>query len=195
MSSEASPLPGKPELWSDPSLGDLLRDMSEFLAIMQSYTQGESARPHLGTVVQLNMLSVYLQIVGTSDKLIQCLCRQFSRPESLGHQPTLSGAEEPQPLPGLYLAGFHVQQGALQASLLLHTVMHHFSMMERMLGLPTEWRVVGKREARSVGLLEDEQARLLLDAVSSSMGRTGGYLPAVASLRDGIITFQKYIDR
>jgi hypothetical protein len=196
MPSEASPVPGEPESWSDPSLGNLLRDMSKFLAIIQSYTPGESVRPRLGTVIHLNILSVYLQLVATSDKLIQCLCCQFGRPESLSQRPTVSGAEGPQPLPGLQLAGFHVQQGTLQASLLLHTVLHQFSMMERFLGLPTEWRVVGKRESRPVGLLEDEQARLLLEAVSTgSMGRTGGYLPAVASLRDGIIMFQKYIDR
>jgi hypothetical protein len=68
-------------------------------------------------------------------------------------------------------------------------------MLERLLGLPNGLRVVENHEEYSIGLLGDEQAHLLLNAVSTT--RTGGpgdYLLAVSSLRDGISRFKKYID-
>ncbi|KAK4110383.1 hypothetical protein N656DRAFT_292320 [Canariomyces notabilis] len=220
---QASPYPtlGSPDPWSDETLGDLLRYMAEFISIMQSYTEeNANDRPRLGTVIQLNLLSVHLQIVAICDELFRYLCHHFCQPlcpsspsppsggEYHERSPTStlrrSKLEEIQPLPGLQLAGFHVQHGTLQARLLLHTVLHHFSLMERMLGLPDEWRVVGKRDASCTGLLENEQGRLLLDAIGTGNvnwterhdpdieGNEG--LAKLHSLRGKIKTLQQFIE-
>lgn len=182
--------------WSETNLGELLRDMSEFISIVQSYKRAESARPYLGTVIQLNILSIYLQFVAISDKLMQCLCMQFNPSNPLCIQVGLSGAEGPQPLPGLHLAGFQVQQGSLQASLLLHTMEHQFSTMERLLGLPSEWQVVGKQKVHTGGLLGNEKGRLILDAVTiGNGGPARGDLFTVASLRNSIYTFRRHINQ
>ena len=61
-----------------------------------------------------------------------------------------------QTLPGLYLAGFPVQQSSLQIKILIQTIQHQFEPIEKALGLPVEMRVSERKEAYLNGLLDGE---------------------------------------
>ncbi|MCJ1323138.1 hypothetical protein MMC15_008491 [Xylographa vitiligo] len=149
-------------------LGDALSDTSEFLGIIQSYAPERrkgindtipSTSPRLGIIVILNLLSVYIQLVVIYDKLFHRLSNQlFDR--SLG---SVAGLET---LPGLQLAGFSAQRGNLQTKILMHAILHQFEMIERILGLPAEFRVTEKQN-NYLGLFEDGRARGLLEAMSN----------------------------
>ncbi|KAI1073518.1 hypothetical protein F5B20DRAFT_513158 [Whalleya microplaca] len=217
-------------LWSSKALGDILRDTAEFASIIKSYNSRRSStgqeenssvgerldspsiKPRLGTVVQLDLISAYLQIVATYDNLLQYLCSNFCTDDSPPSSPSLAqdspaywlnpvGLEWLQPLPGMEVAGFQVHQGTLQAKLLLETILHHLAIVERLLGLPRTWRATDKRESRGVGLFKDTKACLILDAISmNSFEQSGGdlrshgELPTVISLRDGIKRLRAFID-
>jgi len=207
--SQASTPPEGTEPWSSEALGGVLRDTAEFTNIIGSYSprmntsEGEGGhfmgtrlerldiRPTIGTVVLLDLLSAYLQIVATYDNLFQYLCSRFGT-DDLPRLQSLSGIE---------VAGFHVQHRTLQTRLLLDTILHHLTLMERLLGLPKPWRITDKRKSSEMGLFNDDKTRLILDAVSSSSleqtgGAVGGHggLLTVASLRDGIKRLQILID-
>lgn len=179
---------------------DALGDLSEFLVIIQSYGSERSGQstgagsgngtipnpsPRIGIVVILNLLSAYLQIVAIYDKLFRCLRKQlFDASEG-----SIAGL---QTLPGLRLTG------NLQTKILIHAILRQFEMIERILGLPAEFRVTDKGVAYS-GLFEDERARGLLEAVSNSKwchvaidDHCGSR--ALSSLRDTIKRVQVYLD-
>jgi hypothetical protein len=149
-------------------LGDALSDTSEFLTILRPYgsewggqltaTDNSSSSisgTRLGIIVILNLLSVYLQIVVIYDKLFQYLSKQI-----------FDGAEL-QTLSVLQVAAFSVQRGNLQIKMLIRSILHQFEMIERILGLPADYRVTDKRDDYS-GLFEDRRARDMLEAVGTS---------------------------
>ncbi|KAI1100580.1 hypothetical protein F4804DRAFT_318591 [Jackrogersella minutella] len=208
------------------ALGDILRDTAEFTSIVESYNprrksmnsimserlEPPTTRPRLSTIVQLDLISAYLQIVATYDNLLQYLCSHFCTNDSPPSSPLLKqdsvadwfnpfGLERLQPLPGMQVAGFQVHQGTLQAKLLLDTILHHLVIVERLLGLPKAWRATDKYESHSIGIFADARARLILDAIglsnleqSSGALSSNGELPTIASLRDGIKRLQVFID-
>lgn len=190
--------------------GDTLRDISEYLAIIQSYgcsqstqvtppaddhtgdTPGPSRGAGIGIIVLLHILSVFLQIVAVSEKLFLALARQLS------NMPTGSPASV-QTVPGLQLAGFSVRQGSLQTKLLIHATIHQFEMIERILGLPVEFRVTERQDPYN-GPFDNDHGRSLLDEVSSChqwLCVGGGGEPeiqAVFRLRETIKKVQTLVD-
>ncbi len=164
------------------AFGDALCSTSEFLAILQSYGRADAgpssvgsnhrrtasnttSRPSIGFVCILNLLSSYLRIIAIFDSLYLRLyellcCSTTSSPES-------SAGAGLQILPGLQLAGFSVQHGSFQTKILIQVTQHQFEMIERILGLPAEFRVSDRRDAYPAGLLGDGWARNLLQAVIS----------------------------
>jgi hypothetical protein len=188
--------------------GHVLNDTSEFLNIVQSYsfesnnesaeTTSSSSRrtsqnssPHVGIVLILNLLSAYLQIVEIYDKLFLSLSKQIFKA-------TMDPVHELQILPGLQLAGFSVQQGNLQIKILIQTILHQFDMIERLLGLPTEFRVTEKQDVY-LGIFEDDISKGMLKAISSpksrpiSLSNQDG-LPALTSLQHMINRIQTFLD-
>ena len=155
-------------LLSSKWLSEALSDTSELLAIIQSYVperRGSSSctipstSPRLGIIVVFNLLSVYLQLVVTYDKLFQSQnSQQLDAPVG-----SVDGLET---LPGLQLAGFAVQQGNLQTKILIHAILRQFEMIESILGLPAEFRVTEKPDDHR-GLFEDGRARSLVEAMSN----------------------------
>ncbi|KAI1135884.1 hypothetical protein F5Y05DRAFT_164398 [Hypoxylon sp. FL0543] len=201
--------------WDSHALGDILRDTVEFIAIIESYTPGRDSSsttrtnvPLLGTVVQLNLLSVHLQLIATYDRLLQHFYSQLCTDPLTPPSPTSSARTPPAhrsgmlDLPGMDVAGFRVQQGTLQTKILLETILHHLGIVERVMELPIAWRVTDRqRDSRGMGLFENRQARLVLEAVGlSTLSLTEGALddqgklPAIASLRDGIQRLQVVIE-
>ncbi|RDW74768.1 hypothetical protein BP6252_05910 [Coleophoma cylindrospora] len=193
--------------------GDMLCSTSEFLAIIQSYGVVESSsvssedrpqttyklRPPLGVINVLNLLASYLQIIAICDNLFLRLHERLCA----ASQSPVSGL---QTLPGLRLAGFPVQQGNLQTKLLIHAIQHQFETIEKILGLPPEFRVSDRREAY-MGLLDDERAQSLLKATMNEklingahgidtqgpMNRVWG-LRALVSLRANIEKVRLFLD-
>jgi len=187
---------GQEELLRSNLLGDALSDASEFLAIIQSYrterkgtstsTSNDnipSTRPRLGLIVILNLLSVHLELVVIYEKLFQCLSNQLFDASSMG---LVDGLQAP--LPGLQLTDFSIQSGNLQTKLLIHAILHQFEMIERILGLPAEFRVTEKQDDHS-GLFEDGWAKDLLEAMSNGKSCHAAVdnhygLEALSSLRE-----------
>ena len=178
-------------------LGDALSDASEFLAIIQSYRterRGSSSsssssdtipstRPRLGLIVILNLLSVHLELVVIFEKLFQCLSNQLFDASSVG---LVDGLQAP--LPGLQLTELSIQRENLQTKILIHAILHQFEMIERILGLPAEFRVTEKQDDYS-GVFEDGWARDLLEAMSNGKSCHAAVdkhcgLEALSSLRE-----------
>ncbi|KAF3018240.1 hypothetical protein E8E14_013272 [Neopestalotiopsis sp. 37M] len=204
--------------WGSHIMGDILRDTVEFISIIESYTSprtglstGLVKTPPLCTVVQLNLLSVHLQLIATYDRLLKHFCGQLHADDSPSSSATPSTQATAVPsynlspfdLPGMEVAGFQVQQGTLQTKILLETILHNLTMVERLLGLPSTWRTTDKPRdpCGVVGVFENKQARLVLEAIGlSTIDWTDGVpddqskLPAVASLRDGIKRLQTMIE-
>lgn len=197
INSDSSPAAdrGQEEPLRSNLLGDALSDASEFLAIIQSYrterrgssSSGSDAisstRPRLGLIVILNLLSVHLELVMIYEKLFQCLSNQLFDASSLANVDGLQA-----PLPGLQLTDFSSQRGNLQTKILVHAILHQFEMIERILGLPAEFRVTEKQDDNS-GLFEDGWARDLLEAMSNGRSYHGAVdnhcgLEALSSLRE-----------
>ncbi|KAL9072495.1 MAG: hypothetical protein Q9161_003507 [Pseudevernia consocians] len=197
LNSDSSPAAdrGQEEPSCSNLLGDALSDASEFLAIIQSYrterrgssSSGDdtisSTRPRLGLIVILNLLSVHLELVVIYEKLFQSLSNQLFDVSSLRNVDGLHA-----PLPGLQLTDFSNQRGNLQTKILVHAILHQFEMIERILGLPAEFRVTEKQDDYS-GLFEDGWARDLLAAMSNGRSYHGDVdnhcgLEALSSLRD-----------
>lgn len=170
--------------------GHTLSDTSEFLAIVQAYTSDEcnkfsdtgtrnkgchdfktnfssSSGSRPGLILTLNLISAYLQLVQIYEELFSCLSRKLFSGYS-------GAAFDLQIFPQLQLAGFSVQQGNLQIKIFIQTTIHQFEMIERALGLPPDLRVTDKQDVY-LGLLEDETAKSILDAIS------GGKLYSEAS--------------
>lgn len=175
-------------------LSDALSGTSEFLAIIQSYrTQRRdssssndsipSTRPRLGLIAFLNLLSVFLELVVIYEKLFQSLSNQLFDASSVRFVDGLQGS-----LPGLQLTDFSIQQGNLQTKILIHAILHQFEMIERILGLPAEFRVTEKQDDYS-GLFEEGWARELLEVMSNGILKHAAVenhcgLEALSSLRE-----------
>ena len=148
--------------------GGALRDISEFLSIIEVYGQdisttadhqsGSTGSSAIGVVVALDILLAYLQIVAIFDEL----CAQLYEKLRSSSHASVSGL---QLLPGLQLAGLSVVPGHLQTKILIQAVVHHFEMIERVLGLPVIYRV-SRRLDSYTGLLEsNQQCEKLIAAV------------------------------
>jgi hypothetical protein len=164
-----------------------LGDLSEFLAIIQSYAAKRnipSARPatrdhssqgasgtgsipnqRISLVVFMNLISAYLQIIGIYEKIFRTLSMSLSG----GLVDFNSGRNT-----DLRVTGLSLGQGTLHTKLLVHAVLHQFDVIERMLGLPVELRVTEK-EGVYRGLFEDDRARGLLGAVSNESRVENGW--------------------
>lgn len=201
------------------AFGDALCSTSELLAILQFYGRGGAGSPSaeschrrtasshtsqssLSFICILNLLSSYLRIIAIFDSLFLCLyqllcCGTTSLPGSL------AGAGL-QTLPGLQLAGFSVQQGSFQTKILIQAIQHQFEMIEKILGLPTEFRVSDRQDVYTMGLLGDEWARSLLQAaINGQHGGEGatmlpfnqnGAAGSLGSLRGNIMKVQQFLD-
>ncbi|KAK3689259.1 hypothetical protein B0T22DRAFT_440745 [Podospora appendiculata] len=184
--------------WSSTLFGHCLGDTEEFVTILRSYGSSSLSKDsmtdsdrELGILVVLNLVSAYLQIVTIYDKLLRCICsRLFDQPPisaasycSSSTSPLSSrrpsvaligknvgDASQLQILPGLQLAGFFVQQGTLQSKLLIVTMLHQFEAIERLLGLPAEFRVTDSKEAEKGLLQRDTRAKNIMTAVMTSIG-------------------------
>ena len=175
-------------------LSDALSGTSEFLAIIQSYRMQRrdssssndsipSTRPRLGLIAFLNLLSVFLELVVIYEKLFQSLSNQLFDASSVRFVDGLQGS-----LPGLQLTDFSIQQGNLQTKILIHAILHQFEMIERILGLPAEFRVTEKQDDYS-GLFEEGWARELLEVMSNGILKHAAVenhcgLEALSSLRE-----------
>ena len=178
-------------------LGDALNDASEFLAIIQSYrterkastnsttgnTASNNARPQLGLIVFLNLLSVHLELVIIYEKLFQCLSNQLFDVSSMG---LVDGF--PDAFPGLLSTATSIQRGNLQTKILIHAILRQFEMIERILGLPTEFRVTEKQDD-NLGVFGEGWARDLLEVIGNGKsGRAAAEthcgLEALSSLRE-----------
>lgn len=136
-----------------------------------------------------------LQLVGIHQRLLQCLCKALHdasasspSPPSWPFSPAAavpaeasSSADsdlqkELQPLPGLQLAGFSIQQGGLQIKIMIEVILYQFTTMERLLGLPAELRVATTQQeadnaGRDGGLFGcNQRVRDLLTAVCNMSG-------------------------
>ena len=174
---------GKEDQLSSQLLGDALNDTSEFLAILQSHLPeakvnsngprvASTSHPRLGIIVILNLLSVHLQLVVIYDKLLKSLNNQLF--DGLDTLPASGG--------GLQLTGFSAKHGNLQSKILIHAILHQFEMIERILGLPAEFRVTEKRDDHS-GLLEGRCAKRVLEAIGGEQGGGDGALRDQEGLR------------
>jgi hypothetical protein len=172
-----------PSLSNCNPFGDVLRSTSEFLAIIQSYGLADRSppgcsdthdaqmihpsKPPLGVIIILNLLSSYLQIIAIYDnlflRLYELLCGTSQK----------RSVTDLQTLPGLRLAGFPVQQGNLQTKILIQAIKHQFEMLEKVLGLPAEFRVSDRRDDVYTGLIEDQRAQSLLNAVMNKENNVG----------------------
>ncbi|KAI5865339.1 hypothetical protein GGS23DRAFT_422270 [Durotheca rogersii] len=206
-------IPSATDSTSQNLLTHALGDLSEFLFIVQSYvsrkptlasdasesgaTMGSSsssmvgAESRIGTVVLLNILSAYLQIVAIYDILLQTLSDRLL--EGLDE----ASGDSQRTLRGLPLAGLSQRQGNLQTRILLHAILHQFDTVESVLGLPAEFRVTDKSGPYS-GLFEDERATGLLQAVG--LGTTALAFPtnrletrSLPSLKDAIRKIQSFL--
>ena len=200
------------------AFGDALCSTSEFLAILQSYGSGgtsssaaasnhrrtasdTSSRSSLSFVCILNLLSSYLRIIAIFDslylRLYELLCwSTTSFPESF----TGAGL---QLLPSLQLGSFSVQHGSFQTKILIQATQHQFEMIEKTLGLPAEFRVSDRRDVYPAGLLRDESARSLLQAVIKGQhngeGATRSFdwdstLGSLGSLRRNVMKVRQLLD-
>ena len=131
-------------------------------------------------VCVLHLLSSYLQIVAIFDGLFHQLYELQCR----------SGAPSPwlvtglQTLPDLRLAGFPVQQGSLQTKILIQAIQHQFELTEKILGLPVELRVSDRREVYRMGLLQNDGAKPLLQAIlNEQYGGEGADMFALDRIR------------
>lgn len=139
--------------------GDALQDISKFLSIIEAHSQekfttttdhnGSTFNSTISIVIVLDILSAYLQIVTVFDEV----CAQLYDNLRTSSQGSLS---ELQTLPGLRLAGLAIEHGHLQMKILLQAVVHHFEMIERVLGLPMTHRVSGRLDEYT-GLLKNNQ--------------------------------------
>ncbi|KAK6067730.1 putative short-chain dehydrogenase [Seiridium cupressi] len=169
--------------WSSHILGHILRDTAEFIGIIESYTPprrdsstGRVTISRLGTVVQLNLLSVHLQLIAMYDRLLKHFCGQLCADASASSSVTPSTQATPAyclspfDLPEMGVAGFQVQQGTLQTKILLETILHNLAMVERLMGLPMTWRVTDRQRGShsTAGVFENNQTRLVLEAVGLS---------------------------
>ncbi|RYP18463.1 hypothetical protein DL765_003917 [Monosporascus sp. GIB2] len=150
---------------------DTLTITSEFVSIVQSLSlsrhleesseddpgMARTSKPLFSIIIILNLLSNYLMIVAIYDNLFTRLQEQLSN----NRAEAIAGL---QTLPGLQLGGFSVQQGNLQTKILIEAIWYQFEIMERLLGLPVEYRVSDKREVYT-GILHNEWAQDLLKAV------------------------------
>ncbi|KAH8651344.1 hypothetical protein BX600DRAFT_441774 [Xylariales sp. PMI_506] len=171
-----------------------LGDLSEFLLIVQSYASRKSYPPsdsqdssngaggddsrssspggRIGTIVLLNILSAYLQIVAIYDILMHYLGEKITdgSPDAMmvdsrggpggfpsrGHMSTSFSSQQQQQ---------QQQQGNFQTRILIHAILHQFGTIETVLGLPAEFRVTDTPKSFSTGLFEDEGATGLLQAL------------------------------
>lgn len=171
--------------------GNTLRLMSEFLAILRCY----KSRPT--TIITLNLVTAYLQLVAICNYVLGHLRRQLLLPESSSTttaQARRSFGEtslnsEFQPLPGLQLAGFVVQEAGFQTKILIQAILHYFDAYEKTLGLAPDVCISGNTEtmAHSGGLFCDRQDQNLIKHLMMNTGvESAAGLGALSSLRDNI---------
>ncbi|KAF2259440.1 hypothetical protein CC78DRAFT_537103 [Lojkania enalia] len=154
--------------------GDALQDIARFLGIIEAYSQETRTTTNHGgpayhstiTIINfLDILSAYLQIIGIFDDL----CTQLYGILRASSQNSIS---ELQTLPGLQLAGLSIGHGHLQTKILLQAVVHHFEMIERVLGLPVTYRVSGRVNEYN-GLFKNNQqySRLMAIVMEDECGK------------------------
>jgi hypothetical protein len=200
------------------AFGDALRSTSEFLAILLCYDSGvvgktssaismsqrsgvnnDVSRSVVSFAIVLRLLSSYLRIIAIFDGLFHQLYKLQCR----------SGATSPwlvtglQTLPDLRLAGFPVQQGSLQTKILIQAVQHQFELIEKILGLPVELRVSDRREVYHIGLLQNDGAKPLLQALLNGQHGGGGAdmiaidrihaIDSLESLKENIMKVQQFL--
>ena len=200
------------------AFGNALRSTSDFLNILESFgsrdaepgfdhpnasvNPGDPSQSSLGLICVLSLLSSYLRIVAIFDSLFfhlyELLCCDATR--SLE---TFAGADL-QPLPGLQLAGFTVQQGSFQTKILIQAIQHQFQIIEKMLGLPLQLRVSDRKDVYPGGILGDEGTRELFDAMlrrsrggrnaSSPLAEVDSAAGSLGSLRRNIMRVRQLVD-
>jgi hypothetical protein len=158
-------------------LSDALSYSSEFLAIIHSYSVDGRSSPggsgnsssnipkarRLGIVVILNVVSAYLQLVAIYTKIFQDLSDQPS-----GNPKSITSALNV--LTSLHLTGLNASAGNLQTKIVIHAILHQFETIERLLGLPVEFRVTEKQDEYCSGVFEGAYAHGLLQAIMSGGG-------------------------
>lgn len=180
--------------------GEVLGYTSEFVAILRTYEQAQSpsgadSKSSMSITIVLNILSAYLQILAIYDHLISCLFHQ------LQHRTSDSSFSGLQTLPGLRLAGFPVNQGDLQTKILLQVILHQFELIERLLGLPPEYRVSDRRELVYLGLLDNKYSKDILRDVMTGRGTQttkdacGSGLVFQKSIRENIERVQQLLNK
>ena len=209
---------------SSNAFGDALCSTSEYLTILQSYSLardvqsavgpnshspalGFHPQPSLSFACILNLVSSYLRIIAIFDRLFLLLHEQFCNSEEATLSATPLAERDMQTLPGLYLAGFPVQQSSLQIKILIQTIQHQFELIEKVLGLPVEMRVSDRKEEYLNGLLDGELARILIQATfmkrvnqtlnggKTSMPDANIAVPgSSASLRENISRLKQFLD-
>lgn len=193
--------------------GEVLRNSSELLSIIQSFTQperetsgttsssGRSVKPPsqnttMDLVMILDIISAYVQILAIYDSLFQRLYTTL-RGQGGGDVPGGAAAAVPQlqMLPGLQLAGFSVRQGNLQTKILMEAMLYHIEMLEKVLLLPGDLRVCSHRGegSSSGGLLgRDQRTQSLVNGFLASS--TLFLEEAVTRLRANIDKVKRLLD-
>lgn len=169
-------------LKSTSDLAKILQALSEHHAA-QAPTDRQHAPPNpITTPTALLVLTSYMQLIQLYDIIFQSLARVFREtPDAIGTCPSRAGSQ-------FLVAGVSNIDGRLFVKLLLQVIEHHIDTVERLLGLPAEFSVSG-RKPRAGGLLSDDEGLMRLvevvmardDADGSGSGRD-----VVASLRGGI---------
>ncbi|KAL2044433.1 hypothetical protein N7G274_003138 [Stereocaulon virgatum] len=209
---------GSADACTSNAFGDALRSTSEFLAILLCYDSGvfgetssatsmsqrsgvsnDVSRSSVSFAIVLRLLSSYLRIIAIFDDLFHQLYELQCR----------SGATSPwlltglQTLPDLHLAGFPVQQGSLQTKILIQAIQHQFELTEKILGLPVELRVSDRQEVYHIGLLQNDGAKPLLQAILDGQHGGGGAdvftldriraIDSLESLKENIMKVQQFL--
>jgi hypothetical protein len=181
---------GHPALHMQPSphnryMGDSLEHLSEFLSIIQSYYSTPAEPPHpsvFSYVAALNILSTYFRLVTIYDRVFGSLCIELNMGLEELHRLRLGGVESP------------LQQD-LPVKMLIHAIMHQFETIERMLGLPSEYRVVSKADVFPGLLQRDSRLYVILEAITTghASGVEHAELQSLASLRASISRVQAVV--
>lgn len=99
------------------------------------------------TPVILLVITCYVQLIRIYSMIFSHVHRSLLATVS-GHTPSLLD------LPDFQISGFPLRSGILQVKILIEVVVHFLNHIEKVLGLPMEYRV-SSRDGRSTGMLSD----------------------------------------
>ncbi|PWY82163.1 hypothetical protein BO70DRAFT_396461 [Aspergillus heteromorphus CBS 117.55] len=143
--------------------------------------------PPLSTPIILMVIACHMQILQMYDFI-------FSQ-----SQVTLQAMPEEdiagfRMLDGLQLAGIPLSQGHLQLKILIQVIEHQLHQIERLMGLPVEYRVAGRNQSYP-GLLSSSES---LDLLRASMSQTeGGHgksgMQSILSLKESMRKVQQML--